>query len=315
MCTISVVIPTHNRTDNLIEAIKSILAQEVLPDEVIIVDDASQPPVELGLLPEYQDKIALKIHRNSISKGANFSRNIGIQKATGQWVSFLDDDDLFLPEKIKNLKSVILNEEQNIDLIYHPAIICMVNEGIDYISKPKDFNNDKDIFKSLLIRNQIGGTSMVTVNRQKLIEVGMFDAILPALQDYELWLRLAKNKADFFYINQPLTKYQYVTTYKTISKNIDANLEARNYILDKYKDDFEMLNDDEKKANYEYSIRSHIRRYILNKNKYAAAKYSFMALLKFRRISYLAMIFGSFFGIKAMYRLKKMANQVPFDQK
>jgi len=302
---ITVVIPTHNRSDDLLRAVQSIFNQTILPSEIIVIDDASNPPVNLKDLPKTPENINLKILRNTISKGANFSRNLGVQSTCAEWISFLDDDDLFLSSKIKIIKDTIQNNSHKVDVIYHPALICLVNEGIEYVSQPKIFKSDDNIFKSLLIKNQIGGTSMVTIKRKKLIEVGLFDINLPALQDYELWLRLARNNAKFLYINLPLTKYQYVTSRKNISKNLIANSDARQYILKKYKDEYLKLKNSEKKANDEYYIRGQIRRFILNKQNLKAAKYCFNAFIKYKRLNYLIFMCVSFLGIRGVYGLRR----------
>src|SRR5690606_9048843 len=145
-------------------------------------------------------EVEVKLLRNEKPMGGNNARNRGVLASTSDYIAFLDDDDAFKPNKIEELKKAIL-DGVNADIIYHPAHIHMINEGVSYFSKPKIFKEGEDIFRKLLLENVIGGTPMVTIKRQSLVDVGLFDEEMPALQDYELWLRMAKAGASFYYVD------------------------------------------------------------------------------------------------------------------
>jgi len=95
--TISVIIPTFNRKDMLLEAIKSVFSQTLLPDEVIIVDCESKDGTKDAVLGYSQKVIFLETQ----TPGASTQRNIGISQAKGDYIAFLDDDDIWHPDKKK----------------------------------------------------------------------------------------------------------------------------------------------------------------------------------------------------------------------
>ena len=189
--TISVIIPTHNRPKGLLTAFKSIAGQTVLPLELIVVDDGSAPPVGEDFFEDAPVELRTLLIRNETPEGAPKARNRGIWQAKGDWIAFLDDDDAFFPEKIETIARSI-RENPEADLIYHPAEICMAKEQLSYRSGVCDLTNGKDVLRQLLIRNVVGGTSMTILKRKTLLELGGFDETMPALEDWELWIRVAK---------------------------------------------------------------------------------------------------------------------------
>ncbi len=97
----SIIIPTHNRPELLEEAIKSVVAQSTPNWEIIIVDDASSPPVDGDYIQEkYGHNI--KVLRHPLSKGGALAKNTGIEAAQGQYIAFLDDDDLYAPTYLES---------------------------------------------------------------------------------------------------------------------------------------------------------------------------------------------------------------------
>jgi len=230
---ISVIIPTHNRSQDLILALKSVYSQTHLPYEIIVVDDGSSPAILEEIFDSAPESIKCMLLRNNKAKGANFSRNLGVQAATGQYIAFLDDDDQFYDNKLECVNKLI-RDVADVDLIYHPAEVHMVNQNVTYVSKPKIFSNSDNLVDELLLSNYIGGTSMVVLRKTALIDIGYFDVSMPALQDYELWLRFAMNKCKFIMLDMPLTRYYVVTKKKAISTNVDASYEAVRLITEKY---------------------------------------------------------------------------------
>lgn len=230
---ISVVIPTHNRHKELGEAVKSVFAQSRPPDEIIVVDDGSYPPIGKKIFTGCPAGAKTKLFRNDRPMGANNARNLGIRYASGEWVAFLDDDDRFKPGKTEAVCTAI-EKNPEADIVYHPAEIHMVKENVIYRTKPAKFDESTDIFSALLIKNLVGGTPMVTAKRESLIKAGLFDDKLPALQDYDLWIRMAKNGCRFCCIDQPLTEYYCTTKEKSLSKSIATNRKALGIIENKY---------------------------------------------------------------------------------
>jgi glycosyltransferase involved in cell wall biosynthesis len=184
-------ISTYNRLEMLKKAIKSVEKQVFLPCELIIVDDNSSDGTK-----EYCEKLSLGFPvvylRNDKNKGAAFSRNRAIEAANGEYIAFLDDDDEWLSEKLQKQNEFA---QKGFDLIY----TAVTTEKSDKIYFHRRF--------PVFFGNFAGITSTMMMNLQLLRKIGGFDVILPALEDYELVIRLVKSNAKIKGINQPLVKY------------------------------------------------------------------------------------------------------------
>ena len=298
---ITVVIPSHNRVDELKRALHSVYVQSEKPSEIIVVDDGSSPQVENSIFVDCPEEITTKLLRNVVPRWANHARNRGIESASGEWIAFLDDDDEFEPDKIKRLLEEIAKFD-HVDVLYHPAKIFMENENISYYTSPKQ--NIESIFCELLISNIIGGTPMVTVRRERLIDVGSFDEELASLQDYELWLRLAKANKKFKYINEPLTKCYYTTKRQSVSKSIERNKTSINIIEEKYKNDYEKLSEGEKRKHEEWKKRMRVHKALLNMQYSVAVKEQFKSFLMYPSFKGLLQTGVVLLGSKTAFRLK-----------
>src|SRR5277367_6259308 len=95
---VSVVIPTYNRADKVRKSVESVLAQSFTDLEVIVVDDGSSDETEQTLKQAFGDRIRYYFQTN---QGASVARNRGIEEARGEWIAFLDSDDLWEKEKIE----------------------------------------------------------------------------------------------------------------------------------------------------------------------------------------------------------------------
>ncbi len=180
---ITVVIPTFNRGWIIEEAIQSVLAQDFLDFELIIVDDGSTDNTS-AILSRYVNYIIVLNQKN---KGVSAARNKGIMEGSGKYVAFLDSDDLWLPEK---LSCQIDFFKQNPD-----AMICQTNEiwirnGVRVNPKKVHKKPSGMIFKPSLLRCLVS-PSAVMMRRELFENIGLFDEQLPACEDYDLWLRVS----------------------------------------------------------------------------------------------------------------------------
>lgn len=112
MPSISIILPTHNRPELLAEALASIREQTVADWEVIIVDDASTPPVPLE-----QHDSRIRVVRHPVSRGGAAAKNTGIHEASADILAFLDDDDLYAPGYIENALG-LLNRHPELDVVF-----------------------------------------------------------------------------------------------------------------------------------------------------------------------------------------------------
>ncbi len=200
MPKVSVIIPTYNRAKYITRAIDSVLNQTYQDFEIIVVDDGSKDNTKEILTP-YMNKIHYLWQEN---RGISAARNIAIQRATGEYIAFLDSDDVWLNNKLQ-IQVDILNKSFNIGLV-HNKMIMLSEQGQKVGMKPKR-ESGKD-FKELL---EIGGdlpTSSVMVRRECFDKTGLFDENLPIMEDFEMWLRIAK-EYDLYEIKDQHLAYYY----------------------------------------------------------------------------------------------------------
>jgi len=301
--SISIVIPSHNRLSDLKIAVSSVFKQTVTPYELIVVDDGSIDSVKSSVFNGAPESLKCLLLTNRVPRGGNHARNKGVVAATGDYIAFLDDDDEFFNNKIEIINEMIHNYPE-VDLFYHKAEIHMVKEGYFYFSRPSAFDNCDNAFKNLLIKNWVGGTPMVIVKKKSLIDAGGFDEQMPALQDYELWLRMAKMKMKFKLVNKALTKYNYITKKSTVSKSVEINEKAILLIEKKFENDYKKLSVKEVAQYKEWQKKNVIHRAILNGQKKVALKGQLEQVYIYPSAGNFLKVFAILFGPKFIYKLK-----------
>ncbi len=180
---VSVIIPTYNRGWILKETIDSVLAQDFTDFELIVVDDGSTDNTQ-GILNSYKEDIVILRQEN---KGVSSARNKGIASASGQFIAFLDSDDLWLSQKLSTQVDFF---NANPD-----ALICQTEEkwirnGIRVNPKKRHKKLSGDIFEHSLYLCLVS-PSAVMIKRSLFEKTGMFDETLPACEDYDMWLRIS----------------------------------------------------------------------------------------------------------------------------
>ena len=184
---VSVIITTHNRPLQLQRAYDSVCNQTRIPEEIIIIDDASDKIVADNLKNKSKNKPVTIIKRFKTSQGACKARNKGSAIAIGDIIMFLDDDDTWEPKKISDQLN-IFDSNPHIGIVYSGKLI--VNETartkILYQVSPRAKGN---LYPKILYDNLIGSTSSVALKKKLFHQVGCFDEKMPALQDYDLWIR------------------------------------------------------------------------------------------------------------------------------
>src|SRR5919106_5902963 len=117
--TVSVIIPTRNRRNELIRAIDSARAQSCPPVQIIVVDDRSDFSVNLFLLEHYGNSIgnSIQVISNERNLGPAESRNVGARAAQGEYLAFLDSDDYWHPEKLEKQLAVFA-ANKDVGMVY-----------------------------------------------------------------------------------------------------------------------------------------------------------------------------------------------------
>jgi len=197
--TVSVVIPTFNRSEFLSRALNSILSQTLPPYEVIIVDDGSTDDTH-ELIKTSFPTVTYLYQKNS---GVSAARNRGINHAKGEWIAFLDSDDEWHPEKL--LKQIDVMQNNPDSKICHTDEIWIRNEKrINQMDKHQKYGGW--IFQKCLPLCCIS-PSNVMIHRSVFDEVGFFDESLPVCEDYDMWLRIT-SRYPVLFLDEPLiTKF------------------------------------------------------------------------------------------------------------
>ena len=297
---ISVVIPTHNRSDLLPRAIKSVQNQTYTDIEIIVVSDGSTDETKEIVTNMSEQDARIKFIEYYPAKGGNTARNTGIEASKGEYVAFLDDDDEWKNEKLEKQISV-MKSDKSIGLVYTGVHIIYVNEGVSYNSKARD---EGDLSKKILLDNYIGTTSTVMVKKELFEKTGMFDINLRALQDFDLWIRMCQN-CRIGVVPEEMIDYYNYTGSKQVSALTQKYIDSFAYINEKYKELFAGLTKDEQrvKRNNEYSLL--INKSMRNEDGKLARKYA-KALLKNGSKKAIAFYALSFFKYKTVLKIRSI---------
>jgi glycosyltransferase involved in cell wall biosynthesis len=181
----TVVIPTHNRWRLLARTLESALGQNGVELEVIVVDDGStdETPQQLGEVADER----VRVIRHESSRGVAAARNAAIQQARGEWLAFLDDDDLWSPDKLRSQ----IGAARGADAAWAYSSAVIVDEHLavrDLIQAPPA----ERMIERVLPYNPIpAGASNVVARREVVTGVGAYDEGFSQLADWDLWIRLA----------------------------------------------------------------------------------------------------------------------------
>lgn len=193
---ISTIIPTYNHAQYLPESIESALGQTLRPSEVIVVDDGSTDNTRevVGRYPVQY----VYLNRGGLSA----ARNLGIRTATGDWIAPLDADDYWLPEKLEVQAAAI----QDAGFCYCATTMFYP----DGHTEPRAYYDAGQV-KSILRRRNCIDPSAVLIRKDLVLQVGGFNERMPAAEDWEMWLKLAR-VCEFASVPQRLLMYRVTGT-------------------------------------------------------------------------------------------------------
>lgn len=230
MSKASVIIPTYDRANLLRRAIQSVLDQTYQDFELVVVDDACTDNTE-EIVKRFNDHRVRYIH-HAVNKGLSGARNTGIKNSNGEYITFLDDDDEWLPEYLAKVISCVEAKDTSIGLVY-----CSF------------YRIDPDTKQVLSIRKRqkkqrkkggsIGFPSRWIVRREIFDKVGMFDEEMNVLEDVEMSFRVLKHY-EAMYVSEPLVKLY--STECSLSSDIRSHRRDVEILLDKHS---EIMNSEE----------------------------------------------------------------------
>ncbi|MBI4709168.1 MAG: glycosyltransferase family 2 protein [Candidatus Portnoybacteria bacterium] len=226
MPKVSIVIPTHNRPELLKEAVESVLNQTYQDFEIIIVDDGLEKRGD-EILPLFNDARIFYIKHNE-EKGGAAARNTGIGEAKGEFIAFLDDDDEWLQDKLKNQMELFEKSSEDVGFCFS-AVKNIYDDKEELSNVPQGVD---DYFELALRRPKGFLTSSLIVKKRVFDNVGCFDEKFPSHQEADLMIRIAR-KYKGIGINWPLVKMN-MQNHSHIGGNLSGRIRGRQMLLDKY---------------------------------------------------------------------------------
>ncbi len=234
MKKVSVIIPTYNRKELLIRAIKSVLAQTYKNYEIIVYDDGSTDGTE-AVVGQFNSAI---VYIKGKHRGVSHARNEALKSSKGEFVAFLDDDDWwnerYLETTVKRLKgNDVVGVFTNYYKVYENGkkIMGFVNGKVPEIV---DLN--------WIVRGSFIDPSFTVLKKDTVIKAGLFDETLSTTEDWDLWLRVLK-LGNFSYIDKPLV-------FKSVRANPSIpydRWESNTTVMDKF---IKSLTEEEKQKLY-----------------------------------------------------------------
>lgn len=228
---VSIIIPVYNGAQYMRESIDSALAQTYKNIEVIVVNDGSTDDGETeSIALSYGNKIRYFRKENG---GVSTALNLGIEKMSGEWFSWLSHDDLYLPGKIESaIEEVITNKLNNNKTI----ISCksgLINSDGEAVFYPKKLPNGlfygKEMFRNLLVGSNLEGCSLL-IPKGLLTEIGSFCVEYRFIQDWVCWMELALKDNSFYIYDKVLVKSRVHSNQSTIKLAKLQPIEVDDYL-------------------------------------------------------------------------------------
>jgi len=224
----TVIIPTYNRAEMLREAIQSVIDQTFPNFEVIVIDDHSTDHTK-SVVASFRDN-RIKYITNDHTRGGAGTRNAGIFRAKGNWIGFLDDDDLWARNKLELHYKKIVKLDEDVGLVYSGRARFNTNTKRELsVTLPE---KEGRIQQELLYHNWIGSFSNVTIRSDILKKVGGLDERFKSSQDMELYVRIAAI-CKITYVKEILSYYR-VSNHDKISRNLETKLMSAVLFWEKY---------------------------------------------------------------------------------
>lgn len=235
---VSAIITTYKREPYLVlRAIDSILKQTYRDFEIIIVDDSPidyqlRNDVKKAIIKqrELHHDISIKYIQHDRNLGACAARNTGLSTAKGDYVAYLDDDDEWLPDKLEKQMKVMMQSDAA--LVYCGCFCRNDTTGMMHVRKT-EYRRGR-VFGHLLYRNFIASTSFPLLKANVLRNIGGFDEEMQSAQDYDVWIRIARNH-NIDYVAEPLVIY-HMHAGEQITSNPWKKLKGLERLNEKYKD-------------------------------------------------------------------------------
>lgn len=220
--TVSVVIPAYNAENFIENSINSVLQQTYIDFELIVINDCSKDRTAniVSELAKKDERIIFL--QNKINHGVSFTQNLGISKARGKWIAFLDCDDLWEANKLEKQMALIKA---------HPDAVLTYTASsfIDYEGRPYSYimaAEPEMTYKKLLKRNLLSCSSVI-VRKDVISRIKMADDKMH--EDYSAWLLILRETKCAYGINEPLLIYRISQNSKSSNRLQSAKMIYHSY--------------------------------------------------------------------------------------
>ena len=208
--SISVVIPAYNREKLILPTLRSVLGQIRQPSEVIVVDDASPDgTVEVvNAFARENPSLNLRCVVQTCNQGVSAARNRGIREASGEWVAFLDSDDLWEPNHLELMVAKL--REDDADIVFARAMKFQSETPDKLVRNWADAYTSAEEIVRVMIRTNYILPSAMMIRRAVLLEHGMFDEdpLIQHSEDLDLCLQIAESGRRFAFVNDYTCRYR-----------------------------------------------------------------------------------------------------------
>ncbi len=226
---ISVIIPTYNHEDFISKAIDSVLDQTYKDLEIIVVDDGSTDNTRY-VIKKYDEKVKYIFQAN---RGLASARNTGILASKGEFIAFLDADDIWLPSKLE-LQIELMLKAGSIGAVGCAGYFLDRRERIIGRFGVQNRTSKEKLLNKLSTNNIVNaGGSAILVRRECFEKVGLFDEGLTAVEDWDMWLRIAV-LYEIKFVQERLVKIRMRSESMSAPKNAGIMLQNELKVLNRF---------------------------------------------------------------------------------
>jgi glycosyltransferase involved in cell wall biosynthesis len=236
MPTFSVIIPTFNRPQMLVAAVRSVIAQSFTDYEILVADDGSAPAATDSLGELLAENV--RVIRSDVQQGAGAARNRAIEAATGRYISLLDDDDRYLSDFLLRTYETLSNTSSAVGFSW--CSVRFVNHGIGTSSEPRVvdkrfptcYPTQEMMFAELL---NIGTGFGLTFKSECLRAIGPFNEALTCVEDADFFLRLLVAGVQPFIIPDILVEiHNHCASRLTGHSRARTRITENEWLIDRY---------------------------------------------------------------------------------
>ncbi|EZP59696.1 glycosyltransferase family A protein [Exiguobacterium sp. RIT341] len=196
---VSIIMPTYNDMEFIDKSIESVLNQTYQNIELLIVDDCSTDGTEKYIEKIISKDFRVKYFKNEKNSGAAVSRNLGVKFARGEFIAFIDSDDVWFRDKLEKQIIFMTNSNYHFTCTFYNKIDVLGNDLDNIIKYPKEVDYD------YLLKNNCGNSTVI-YNSKKLGKVFIED--IKKRNDYLMWLKVIKKSTKLYCLEEVLSSHR-----------------------------------------------------------------------------------------------------------